>query len=87
MFPTRTGKRESIFQSGNFAKTGKIRKNCTDRLEKNTGNVWKICQPVIVKTLQIWSHTLIKKKKKGTLKSTGNCEKHWKICQSEKWEL
>ena len=37
-----------VVKSGNFTQnTGKIRKN-------NTGKVRKICQPVIVKTLQIW---------------------------------
>ena len=32
------------------------------KIEKNTGKVREICQPVIVKTLQIWYHTLNKKK-------------------------
>ena len=46
MVPTGTGKPgkwEGIFQSGNFVKTGKVR---------------EICQPVIVKTLQIYYQTL-----------------------------
>ena len=37
------------------------------KIEKNTGKVRKICQPVIVKTLQMWYHTLNKKR---TLKNT-----------------
>ena len=48
------------------------------KIEKNTGKVREICQLVIVKTLQIWYHTLNKKK---------NFKKYWKsreICQSEK---
>ena len=36
--------------------------------ENNTGKAGEIHQPVIVKTLQIWYHTL---NKKGMLKSTG----------------
>ena len=31
------------------------------KIEKNTGKVKEICQLVIVKTLQIWYHTLSKK--------------------------
>ena len=31
------------------------------KIEKNTGKVREICQPVIVKTLQIWYHILNKK--------------------------
>ena len=52
------------------------------KIEKNTGKVGEICQLVIVKTRQIWYHTLNKKK---------NFKKYWKrqgkvgeICQSEK---
>ena len=53
---------ESIFQSGNFAKTGKVRefypkywKNQKEMKKKtqNTGKVKEICQPVVVNTLQI----------------------------------
>ena len=76
---------ESIFQSGIFAKTGKvwefypkywkIKKNYNVKLEKNTGKVGTICQPVIVTTLQIWYHT---SNNKRTLKILENCEKHWK---------
>ena len=73
MFPTATGKHgwEGIFQSGksegilsrlekseNFAQnTGKIRKKYTGQLKKNTRKVREKCQPVKVKTLQIWYHT------------------------------
>ena len=42
------------------------------KIEKNTGKVREICQPVIVKTLQIWYHTLNKKR---TLKNTGKLRK------------
>ena len=37
------------------------------KIEKNAGKVREICQQVIVKTLQIWYHTLNKKR---TLKNT-----------------
>ena len=70
---------EGIFRSGNFVKTGKVRefyskywknqKKLYWKIEKNTGKVREICQPVIVKTLQIWYHTLNKKR---TLKNQGN---------------
>ena len=52
-----------------------MRKKFTGKLKKNTGKVRKICQPVIVKTLQIWYHTL---NKKELLKILENCEKYWK---------
>ena len=62
---------KGIFQSENFVKTGKVRKFYSKywenqkklywKIEKNTGKVREICQPVIVKTLQIWYHTLNKK--------------------------
>ena len=58
-------------KSGNFVKTGKIRefylkcwknqKKLHWKIERNTGKVREICQPVILKTLQIWYHTLDKK--------------------------
>ena len=49
-------------KSGNFTQnTGKIWKKLYWKIEKNTGKVREICQPVIVKTLQIWYHTLNKK--------------------------
>ena len=54
-------------KSGNFVKTGKVRefyskywknwKKLYWKIEKNTGKVREICQPVIVKTLQIWYQT------------------------------
>ena len=68
-------------KSGNFVMTGKVRefyskywKKLYWKIEKNTGKVREICQPVIVKTLQIWYYTLNKKK----LKILENCEKYWK---------
>ena len=58
------------------------------KIEKNTGKVREICQPVIVKTLQIWYHTL---NKKWTLKNTGKLqkilEKSGKFVSRKKWEL
>ena len=46
--------------SGNFTQnTGKMRKINSGKL-KNTGKVREICQLVMVKTLQIWYHTLNK---------------------------
>ena len=75
-------------KSGNFVKTGKVRefyskywknlKKLYWKIEKNTGKVREICQAVIVETLQIWYHTLNKKR---TLKNTGKVRE---ICQSEK---
>ena len=71
MVPTGTGKWEGIFQSGNFVKTGKVRefyskywknpKTLYWKFFLNIGKVGEICWPVIVKTLQIWYHTLHKK--------------------------
>ena len=72
MVPTRTGKMGQHFpvreKSGNFAKTGKVRefypkywknqKKLYWKVEKDTRKVGEICQPVIVKTLQISYHTL-----------------------------
>ena len=60
-------------KSGNFVKTGKVREFYSKywKIEKNTGKVREICQPVIVKTLQIWYHTLNKKR---TLKNTGKLQ-------------
>ena len=57
---------------GNFAKTRKVRefypkywespKKMYWKIEKKyTGKVKEICQALIVKTLQIWYHTLCKK--------------------------
>ena len=70
-------------KSGNFVKTGKVRefyskylKNQKKKLhwkiekKKNTGKVREICQPVIVKTLQIWYHN-----KKKNFKNTGKLRK------------
>ena len=71
MVPTRdwkTWKNGTAFpvkeKSGNFTQnTGKNpKKNYTGKLKKTSGKVGEICQPVIVKTLQIWYHTLNKKK-------------------------
>ena len=84
-------------KSGNFVKTGKVR-NFTQNtgkksekikleIEKNTGKVREICQPVIVKTLQIWYHTLNKKR---TSKNTGKLqkilEKSGKFVSPKNWE-
>ena len=88
---------KAFFQSGNFVKTGKVRefyskywknqKKLCWKIEKNTGKVWEICQLVIVKTLQIWDHTL---KKRRTLKNTGKLqkilEKSGKFVSPKKWE-
>ena len=65
-----SGKSQGILsrleKSGNFTQnTGKIKKSYT-------GKVREICQPVIVKTLQIWYHTLNKKR---TLKIPGKLQK------------
>ena len=60
-------KSEGIFQLGNFVKTGKVGK--VAEFYSNTGKVMEICQPVIVKTLHMWYHTLSKKK---------NFKKYWK---------
>ena len=38
-------------------KSGDFTQN-TEKLKKDSGNVWEICQPVTMKTLQIWYHTL-----------------------------
>ena len=51
-FPLGLGKRKSIFRKLYW------------KIEKNTGKVGEICQPVIVKTLKIWYHTLNKNEKK-----------------------
>ena len=68
---------EGIFQSGNFVKTGKVRENLgnftqnTARIRKiYPGKLREICQSLIVKPLQIWYHTLNKKK---------NFKKYWKL--------
>ena len=45
------------------------------KIEKNTGKVKEICQPEIVKTLQIWYHTLNLKK---------NFRKDWKTVRQRK---
>ena len=92
---------ESIFQSaksrgillrlkrpGNFPQnTGKIRKKLYWKIEKNTGKVLEICQPIIVKTLQIWSHALNKKKNfKNTGKLQKILEKLGKFVSQKKWK-
>ena len=95
------GKMERHFpvreKSGNFVKTGKVgefyskfwknRKKLYLKIEKNTGKVREIRQLVIVKTLQIWYHTLNKTR---TLKNTGKLqkilEKSGKFVSPKKWE-
>ena len=74
-----SGKSQGILsrleKSGNFTqKTGKIGKKLYWKIEKNTGKVREICQLVIVKTLQIWYHTLNKNELQKILE---NCEKYW----------
>ena len=77
MVPTGTGKPGKMGshfpvreKSGNFVKTGIVRENC---------------RPVIVRTLQIWYHTLNKKRTLKILeKFKTNTGKVRKICQSEK---
>ena len=76
------------WKSRNFTQnTGKFKKLYW-KIEKNTGKVGQICQPVIVKTLQIWYHTLNKKR---TLKNTGKLQKilerSGKFVSPRKWEL
>ena len=44
-----------------YPKCWKIRKKIHVKIEKNTGEDLEICQPVMVKTLKIWNHTLNKK--------------------------
>ena len=80
MVPTWTGKMGEYFpvreKSGNFAKTGKVLPKILEKSE----NAREICQPVIVKTLQIWYHTVGKKRE------LENCENYWKFVSLKKWE-
>ena len=72
---------------GNFAKTGKVREFYPKYWKNRKKNSWvrEICQPVIVKTLQIWYHTLSKKRTfKKYWKTVKNTGKVGEICQSEK---
>ena len=82
MVPTGTGnqgkpgKMGRHFPVGEFySKYWKNQKKLYWKIEKNTGKVKDICQPVIVKTLQIWYNTLNKKELQKILE---NCEKYWK---------
>ena len=72
---------------GILLKIWKNQKKLYWKIEKNTGKVREICQPVLVKTLEIWYHTLNKKR---TLKNTGKLqkilEKSGKIFSPKKWE-
>ena len=95
MVPTGTGNQGKPGKMGRhfpvreFVKTGKVREFYSKywKIEKNTGKVREICQPVIVKTLQIWYHTLNKRR---TLKNTGKLrkilEKSGKFVSLKKWE-
>ena len=76
---------------------GKIREFCSKYwenekklsgiLKKNTGRVREIWQPVIVKTLQIWYHTLNKKRTlKKYWKTAKNTGKVREILSPKKWE-
>ena len=58
-----------FFQSG---KSQGILLKILEKSGKNTEKVRENCQPAIVKTLQIWYHTLNKKR---TLKNTGKLRK------------
>ena len=63
---------ESIFQSGkSYPKYWKMRKKLFWKIEKNTGKGREICQPVTVKTLQIWDSNL----NKNIFKTTGKLRK------------
>ena len=97
MVSTRTGKTGAFPSQGkvrNFAKTGKVREfypkywkiseKIMWKIGKTTGEVREICQPVMVKTLQIQYHSLNLKnnlKYRKTAKTTG---KVGEICQCEK---
>ena len=58
-----------------YSKYWKNQKKYTEKLEKNTGKVREIWQPVVVKTLQILYHTLNKKELQKSTEKTG---KYWK---------
>ena len=73
MVPTETGKsgiKGRHFPVGEFCQDWKSQgillkileksKKLCWKTEKNTGKVREICQPIIVKTLQVWHHTLNK---------------------------
>ena len=65
--------------------TGKIKNIYTGKLYKILVKSIKICQPVSVKTMQIWYHTLNKKRNFKIYWETGkNTGKLREICQSEK---
>ena len=68
MVPTGTGNQGKPGKMGRhfpvrelYSKYWKNQKKLYWKIEKNTGKVREICQQVIVKTLQIWYHTLNKK--------------------------
>ena len=77
--PTRTGKPGEHFpdreKSGNFAKTGIVR-ILPEILEnwKKYWKGWEYCQPVIVKTLQMWYHTLNEERTLILWKSQGKTQ-------------
>ena len=88
--PGKMGKHFPVREkSENFVKTRKVREFYSKywKTEKNTGKVSEICQPVIVKTLQMWYQTLNKKR---TLKNTGKLqkilEKSGKFVSLKKWD-
>ena len=100
MVPTATGRMGRHFpvreKSGNFVKTGKVREFYSKYWANQKKIYWKtekilevreICQAVIVKTLQIWYHTLNKKR---TSDNTGKLqkilEKSGKFVSLKKWE-
>ena len=71
-FPPGQENRENLENGKAFSSQGKVRefyskywknqKKLYWKIEKNSGKVREIYQPVIVKMLQIWYHTLNKKK-------------------------
>ena len=74
-------KREGIFQSGKsqgiLPKILENQEKLYWKIEKNTGKVREICQPVIVKTLLIWYHTLNNKKAVGLVAQLMKlCQQH-----------
>ena len=59
----------------------KILLKILEKSEKNyTGKAREICQPVIVKTLQIWYHTLNKNRTLKILENDKNTGKVGEIC-------
>ena len=89
---TGTGKRKTWKNGKAFSSQGillKILENQEKlywKIEKNTGKVREISQPVIVKTLQIWYHTLNKKELWKILENWKILGKSGKFVSPKKWE-